>query len=184
LTSTSQPSEGGPSAQEVEEDEATKAKKKKKVEEPKSQLTPSKDQGGERRKKKKHEEKKAEIVVKVKPAIRKSKAHRVLKIHASSESGGNPSPQHNASKKDVVEQDQTTKTAEEEVDGPQGNPAPHSETLVNDQPITDEGKQDNAQPSENALNAEKNGNPTIDPEVEGKEVCSTLFSISNFHNTF
>jgi hypothetical protein len=184
LTSHSQPSEGGPSTQEVEGDEATKAKKKKKVEEPKSQLTSSKDQGGERRKKKKHEGKKAEIAVKVKSAIKKSKVHRVLKIHVSSESDGNPSPQNKASKKDVVKQDQTTKTAEEEVDGPQGNPAPHSETLVNDQPITDEGKQDNAQPSENAPNAEKNGNPTIDPEVEGKEVCSTLLSISNFHNTF
>jgi hypothetical protein len=117
LTSSSQPSEGGPSTQEVEGDEATKAKKKKKVEEPKSQLTPSKDQGGERRKKKKHEEKKAEIAVKVKSAIKKSKVHRVLKIHVSSESDGNPSPQNEASKKDVVKQDQTTKTAEEEVDG-------------------------------------------------------------------
>ena len=59
LTSTSQPSEGGLSAQEVEGDEVAKARKKKKVEEPKTQHTPTKDQGGERKKKKKHEEKKA-----------------------------------------------------------------------------------------------------------------------------
>jgi hypothetical protein len=105
LTSTSQPSEGGPSAQEVEGDEVAKARKKKKVEEPKTQHTPTKDQGGERKKKKKHEEKKAEIAMKVKPAIKKPKVHRALKICTSSESGGNPTPQKNASEKNVVEQD-------------------------------------------------------------------------------
>jgi hypothetical protein len=34
------------------------------------------------------------------------------------------------------------------------------------------------QPNEDALNAEKHGNPTTDPEVEAKEVNSTL--LSNF----
>jgi hypothetical protein len=111
LTSTSQPSEGGPSAREVEGDEVAKARKKKKVEEPKTQHTPTKDQGGERKKKKKHEEKKAEIAMKVKLAIKKPKVHRALKIRTSSESGRDPTPQTNASEKNVVEQDQPTKTA-------------------------------------------------------------------------
>jgi hypothetical protein len=165
-TSTSQPSEGGPSAQKVEEDEAAKAKKKKKVEEPKTQQTPTKDQGGERRKKKKHEEKKAASAVKVKSIAKRPKVHRVLKIHTSSESDGNPTPQKDASEKDVVEQDHTTKTA------------PQPGTLVNDQPINDEGQQDDMQPNKDALNAEEHGNPTTDPEVEAKEVDSTL--LSNF----
>ncbi|WJX68376.1 hypothetical protein P8452_52749 [Trifolium repens] len=46
LTSTSEPSEGGPSAQEVEGDEVAKTRKKKKVEEPKTQQIPTKDQEG------------------------------------------------------------------------------------------------------------------------------------------
>jgi hypothetical protein len=152
--------------------------KKKKVEEPKTQQTPIKDQGGERRKKKKHEEKKAASAVKVKSIAKRPKVHRVLKIHTSSESDGNPTPQKDASEKDVVEQDHTTKTAEEGVDEPKGDPAPQPGTLVNDQPINDEGQQDDMQPNKNALNAEEHGNPTTDPEVEAKEVNSTL--LSNF----
>jgi hypothetical protein len=108
--------------------------------------------------------------MKVKSAIRKPNVLRALKIRTSSESGGDPTPQTNASEKKVVEQDQLTKISEEQVDGPQGNPAPHSETLVNDEPITDGGKKDNAQPGNNAPNAEKGGNPQTSPEVEEREV--------------
>ncbi|KAK2449848.1 hypothetical protein QL285_009003 [Trifolium repens] len=157
-TSTSQPSEGkATTVPEVEANEVAQAKKQKKVEE-----APTKDQRGEKKKKK-------EIGMKVKSAIKKPKVLRELKIRASSESGGDPTPQTNASENKVVEQDQLTKTSEEQVDGPQGNPAPHSETLVNDEPIIDGGKTDDAQPGNDAPNAEKGGNPQTSPEVEERE---------------
>jgi hypothetical protein len=41
-----------------------------------------------------------------------------------------------------------------------------TETLVNDEPIIDGGKKDDAQPGNNAPNAEKGGNPQTIPEVE------------------
>ncbi|WJX77585.1 hypothetical protein P8452_60878 [Trifolium repens] len=154
-TSTSQPSEGkATTVTEVEASEAAQAKKQKKVEE-----APTKDQRGEKKKKK-------EIGMKVKSAIKKPKVHRALKIRTSSESGGDPTPQTNASEQNVVEQDQLTKTSAEQVDGPQGNPAPRSETLANDEPINDGGKKDDAQPGNNAPNAEKGGNLQTSPEVE------------------
>jgi hypothetical protein len=110
--------------------------------------------------------------------------HRVLKIHTSSESDGNPTPQSDAVMKDVVEQNQNVKATEEETAGPKDNLRPHSEILVNDHKINDEGKQDNVQPNEDAPNAEKNGNPIINPEVEAKEVYFTLLSTLHFHITF
>jgi hypothetical protein len=124
------------------------------------------------------------VAVKVKSAIKKSKVHRVPKIHTSSESDGNPTPQSDAVMKDVVEQNQNVKATEEETAGPKDNLAPHSEILVKDHKINDEGKQDNAQPNEDAPNAEKNGNPIINPEVEAKEVYFTLLSTLHFHITF
>jgi hypothetical protein len=42
--------------------------------------------------------------------------------------------------------------------------------LVNDEPIIDGGKKDNAQTSNNTPNAEKGGNPDTNPEVEEKKV--------------
>jgi hypothetical protein len=113
------------------------------------------------------------VAVKVKSAIKKSKVHRVLKIPTSSESDGNPTPQSDTVMKDVVEQDQNVKATEEETGGPKDNPAPHSEILVEDHKINDEEKQD-------APNAEKNGNPIINPEVEAKEVYFTLLSTLHF----
>ncbi|WJX67184.1 hypothetical protein P8452_51676 [Trifolium repens] len=148
--STSQPSEGKTTTvPEVTENEAAQAKKQKKVEEPKPQQAPTKDQGGERKAKKKHEEKKATL--------------------AGNESGGNPSPQKDAGKENVVDQDHPTNTEEERVDKPQGNPIPHSETLVNDEQVTDGNNEGNAQPGNDAPNAEKGSNTNIGPEVEGKE---------------
>jgi hypothetical protein len=173
-TSTSQPSEGKTTTvPEVEENEAAQAKKQKKVEEPKPQQAPTEDQGGERRAKKKHEEKKATLAVKVKSTASKPKVHRVLKIRTSSECGGNPSPQKDAGKENVVDQDHPTNTEEEGVDKPQGNPIPHSETLVNDEQVTDGGNEGNAQPGNDAPNAEKGSSTNTGPEVEGKEVKLT-----------
>jgi hypothetical protein len=176
-TSTSQPKEGGPSTQEVKEDEAAKAKKKKKkVEENTAQQAPTKDQGEEKRKKKKIENKRADVVVKVKSAIKKSKVHRALKIHTPSESSDSPTPQNNTAKNDVVEPDQTVKTAGEATAGPKGDPASQSGTLVKDHKIDDEGKQSDKQGNEDAPNTEKEqDNPTV-PEVETKEVYFTLVS--------
>jgi hypothetical protein len=169
--STSQPSKGKTTTvPEVTENEVAQAKKQKKVEEPKPQQAPTKDQGGERKAKKKHEEKKATLAVKVKSTAKKPKVHRVLKILTSSESGGNPSPQKDAGKENVVDQDHPTNTEEERVDKPQGNPIPHSETLVNDEQVTDGNNEGNAQPGNDAPNAEKGSNTNIGPEVEGKEV--------------
>jgi hypothetical protein len=183
-TSISQPSEEGLSTQEVMENEAEKAKKKKKVEEPKVQQAPTKDQGDERRKKKKNEEKRADVVVKVKSAIKKSTVHRALKIHTSSESGGNPTPQSDTATKDMVEQDQTVTTAEEETAGPKGDPASQSETLVKDQKIDDEGKQNDQQGNEDAPNTEKEKDNFTVPEVEAKEVYFTLFFNFKFSISF
>jgi hypothetical protein len=181
-TSTSQPKEGGPSTQEVKEDETVKAKKKKKVEENTAQQAPTKDQGEEKRKKKKNENKRADVVVKVKSTIKKSKVHRALKIHTSSESGGNPTPQSDTAKNDVVEQDQTVKTAGEEIAGPKGDPASQSETLVKDQKINDEGKQNDQQGNEDAPNTEKKKENLTVPEVEATEVYFTLFfQFQTFH---
>jgi hypothetical protein len=132
-TSTSQPKEGGPSTQEVKEDEAAKAKKKKKkVEENTAQQAPTKDQGEEKRKKKKIENKRADVVVKVKPAIKKSKVPRALKIHTPSESSDSPTPRNNTENNDVVDPDHTVKTAGEATARPKGNPASQSGTLVKD----------------------------------------------------
>jgi hypothetical protein len=118
--------------------------------------------------------------VKVKSAIKKPKVHRVLKIHTSSESGGNPNSPSGTAKKDMVEQDQTVKAAEDEAAGPKGDPAPQSDTLVKDQKVTDEGKQNDTQKSEDAPNIEKEGDPTTDPEIEAKEVYFILCLTLNF----
>jgi hypothetical protein len=179
-TSTSHPNEGEPSTQEVKGIEVEKVKKKKKVEETKVQQAATKDQGEEKRKKKKNDGKKADVVVKVKSAIKKSKVHRVLKIHTSSESGGNPTPQSDAVMNDVVEQDQNVKAAEEEIAGPKDNPVPHSETLVKDHEVNDEGKHSDTQKNEDAPNTEKEGDPITDPEVETKEVNFILCLILSF----
>jgi hypothetical protein len=184
-TLTSQPKEGGPSTQEVKEDETVKAKKKKKVEENTAQQAPTKDQGEEKRKKKKNENKRADVVVKVKPTtIKKSKVPRALKIRTSSESGGNPTPRNDTAKNDVVEQDQTVKLAGEEIAGPKGDPASQLETLVKDRKIDNEGKHNDQQGNEDAPNTDKEkGNFTV-PEVEAKEVYSTLFFKFKFSISF
>jgi hypothetical protein len=175
-TSTSQPKEGAPSTEDVSEDEAATAKKKKKIEETLAQQAPTKDQGEEKRKKKKTENKRAEVVVKIKSAIKKSKVHRAIKIHTPSESGGSPTPKNDTAKNDVVEPDQTVNTAGEETAGPKGDSASQSGTLVKDQKVDDEGKQNDQHGNEDAPNTEKEqDNPTV-PEVETKEVCFTLVS--------
>jgi hypothetical protein len=120
-TSTSQPKERSPSTQEAGENEAATAKKKKKVEETIAQQVPTKDQGEEKGKKKKIESKRADVVVKVKSAIKKSKVHRALKIHTPSDSGGSPTPQNEIAKNDVVEPDQTVNTEGEATAGPKGD---------------------------------------------------------------
>jgi hypothetical protein len=61
------------------------------------------------------------VAVKVKSAIKKSKVHRVLKIHTSSESDGNSTPQNEIAKNDVVEPDQTVNTEGEATAGPKGD---------------------------------------------------------------
>jgi hypothetical protein len=112
--------------------------------------------------------------VKVKSAIKKSKVHRALKIHTSSETDGNPNPQSDTAKNIVVEKDQAVKVAQDKTAEPKGDPAPQSETLIKDQQVTDEGKQDDTQQGEDAPNAE-NGDPITGPEVEAKEVYFTIF---------
>ncbi|WJX89439.1 hypothetical protein P8452_71438 [Trifolium repens] len=111
----------------------------------------------------------AQAMKQKKSTARKPKVHRVLKIRTSSECGGNPSPQKDAGKENVVDQDHPANTEEEGVDKPQGNPIPHSETLVNDEQVTDGGNEGNAQPGNDAPNAEKGSSTNTGPEVEGKE---------------
>jgi hypothetical protein len=184
-TSTSQPKEGGPSTQEVKEDEAAKAKKKKKkVEENTAQQAPTKDQWEEKRTKKKSENKRADAVVKAKPTIKKSKVPRALKIHTSSESGGNLTPRSDTAKNDVVELDQTVKPVGEETAGPKGDPASQLETLVKDRKLDDEGKQNDQQGNEDAPNTEKEKDNLTVPEVEAKEVYFTLFFNFKFSISF
>jgi hypothetical protein len=108
--------------------------------------------------------------VKVKSTANKPKVHRVLKIRSSSESDGNPTLQTDASKENVVNQDPPANTAGKEVDGSKDNPTPQQENLVNDQPITEEEKQDDANPNEGAPAGDKATNTNTGPEVEGEEV--------------
>jgi hypothetical protein len=120
--------------------------------------------------------------VKAKSAIKKSKVHKALKIHTCSESGGNPNSQNDTAKNNVVEKDQAVKVAEDKTVGPEGDPAPQSETLIKDQKVTNEEKQDDMQRDEDDPNAEKKGDPLTGPEVEAKEVYFTLFFYFNlFH---
>jgi hypothetical protein len=104
--------------------------------------------------------------------------HKALKI--SSNSDENPNSQDDTAKKNVVEKDQAVKAAEDKIAGPEGDPAPQSETLIKDQNVTDEKKQDGMQRDGDAPNAEKKGDPLTGPEVEAKEVYFALFSNFKF----
>jgi hypothetical protein len=161
--SISQPSEGGPSIKEAKEDKAEPALKKNKDPEIATQ-----GEKEEKRKKKKHEDPGPKAIVREKSATTRTKVHNALKI--SSNSGENPNSQDDTAKKNVVEKDQAVKAAEDKIAGPEGDPAPQSETLIKDQNVTDEKKQDGMQRDGDAPNAEKKEDSLTDPEVEAKEV--------------
>jgi hypothetical protein len=124
-------------------------KKKKKKPESKTHGAPSKDQGekDERRKKKKNEGKKPEVTVREKSAIKKTKVHRALKIHTSSDSGEALKPTETpAQEKEIlVETDQTTNASGDGNSGPKGDPLPQPKPLVEDQNAVNKGTQDNVQ---------------------------------------
>jgi hypothetical protein len=160
--SISQPSEGGPSIDEAKEDKAEAALKKNE----------------EKKKKKKNEDPRPKANVREKSAAKRPKVHKALKT--SSNSGEKPNSQDDAAKGDVVEKDQTVKAAGEKIDGPEDDPAPHSETLIEDQNATDAKKQDSTQKGDDAPNAEKEKDSLTEPEVEAKEVYFALFSNFNF----
>jgi hypothetical protein len=176
-TSTSTGGEGGPS---IEENKAVKASKKMKKQDSFAQGTPKKDQGEreEKRKKKKNEDPRPKAIVREKSAAKRTKVHKALKI--SSDSGENPNSQEGTAKANVVEKDQAVKVAGDKIAGPEDDPKPQSETLIKDQNITDEKKQDGMQRDGDAPNAEKKGDALTGPEVEAKEVFLVLFSNFNF----
>jgi hypothetical protein len=85
--------------------------------------------------------------VREKSAIKKTKVHKALKIHTSSDSGEIPKPKENPvpEKEKLVEKNQNIKVAEDKVSGPKEDPLPQPEPLVEDQNATNEGNQDNVQ---------------------------------------
>jgi hypothetical protein len=165
------------------EDREIPIEKKKKKPESKTHGAPSKDQGekDERRKKKKNEGKKPEVTVREKSAIKKTKVHRALKIHTSSDSGEALKPTETpAQEKEIlVETDQTTNAEGDSNSGPKENPLPQTKPLVEDQDVANQGTQDNVQKDgttlmQNAPNVGRNDSLT-DPEVENKEVNFIFF---------
>jgi hypothetical protein len=118
-----------------------------------------------------------------KSAIKKTKVHRALKIHTSSDSGEIPKPKENPApeKETLVEKDQNIKVAEDKVSGPKEDPLPQSEPLVEDQNATNEGKQENVQKDntilmQDAPNSEQKDDSLTNPEVKDKEVDFIFFS--------
>jgi hypothetical protein len=106
--------------------------------------------------------------------------HKALKI--SSDSGENPNSQDDIAKGNVVKKDQAVKVVEDRVPRPEDDPKSKSETLIKDQNVIDEMKQDSMQRGGDAPNAEKKGDSLTGPEVEAKEVYFALFSNFNlFH---
>jgi hypothetical protein len=167
-----------------------KPSRKRKNLEPKAQENLSKDQGekDERRKKKKHEEKRPVVTVREKSAIKKTKVHKALKIHTSSESGEISKPKETqAQEKEVlVEKDQDTNAKGDDVSGAKEGPLPQPESLVEDHHINDEGKQDDVHRDRTILeqgapNAEKKENDSLaNSEGKDKEVNFVLFLNSIF----
>jgi hypothetical protein len=121
--------------------------------------------------------------VREKSAIKKTKVHKALKIHTSSDSGEIPKPKENPApeKETLVEKDQPIKVAEDKVSGPKDDPKPQPEPLVEDQDATNEEQQENVQKDgiilkQNAPNSEHKSDSLTNPEVEDKEVYFNLFS--------
>jgi hypothetical protein len=125
--------------------------------------------------------------VREKSAIKKTKVHKALKIHTSSDSGEIPKPKENPApeKETLVEKDQNINVAEDKVPGPKENPSPQPEPLVEDPHATNEGKQGDIQKDgailmQDAPNFEQKNDPLTNPEVENKEVYFILFSNFTF----
>jgi hypothetical protein len=125
--------------------------------------------------------------VREKSAIKKTKVHKALKIHTSSDSGEIPKPKENPApeKETLVEKDQNINVVEDKVPWPKENPSPQPEPLVEDSHATNEGKQDDIQKDgailmQDAPNFEQKNDPLTNPEVENKEVYFILFSNFTF----
>jgi hypothetical protein len=163
--SISHQSEGGPSTKEAKVEEANKKKKKQN---PIVQEVAKKDQGEK-------EEARPVVIVRENSAIKKTKVHKALKIHTSSDSGEITKPKENPApeKETLVEKDQNNNVVEDKVPGLKENPLPQPEPLVQDPNATNEGKQDNLQ---DAPNSEQKNDPLTNPEVENKVVYFILFS--------
>jgi hypothetical protein len=69
------------------------------------------------------------VTVREKSAIKKTKVHKALKIHTSSDSGEIPKPKETpAQEKEIlVEKDQDTNAKGDDVSRPKGDPLPQSE---------------------------------------------------------
>jgi hypothetical protein len=176
--SISQPSKGGPSTKEVKEDKAKPALKKNP--ETATQGTPKKDQGAkeEKRKKKNNEDPRPKANVREKSAPKRTKVHKTLKI--SSDSGEIPKSQDTLAIAKEIEKDQHMEVAEDKIPGTKDDPKPQSESLIKDQDVADETKQDGTKKGGDAPNAEKENDSLTGPEVEAKEVYFALFSNFNF----
>jgi hypothetical protein len=176
--SISQPSEGGSSANEVNEDKVEPALKKKKNTETATQGTPKKDQAAkeEKRKKKNNEDPRPKANVREKSAPKRTKVHKALKI--SSDSGEISKSQDTlaTAKDNVIEKDQHMEVAEDNIPGTKDDPKPQSESLIKDQDVINEMKQNGTQKGGDAPNVEKEKDSLTDPEVEAKEVYFALFS--------
>jgi hypothetical protein len=158
---------------------AEKAKKKMKKQEPAAQETPKKDQGEkiERRKKKKNEDPRPMATVREKSSVKKTKVHKELKLHTSSDSGEILKPKEKPvpEKEIVVEKDQHIKAAEEKISGPKDTPKPQPEPMVEGQDASTEEQQEHVQKDgtnlmPNAPNSEEKNDTLPNPEVEDKEV--------------
>jgi hypothetical protein len=121
--------------------------------------------------------------VREKSTIKKTKVHKALKIHTSSDSGEIPKPKENPApeKKTLVEKDQHINVAEDSVSGPKDDPKPQPEPLVEDQNASNEEQQENVQNDgtilkQDAPNSEQKNDSLTNPEVEDKEVYFILFS--------
>jgi hypothetical protein len=111
--------------------------------------------------------------VREKSAVKKTKVHKALKIHTSNDSNETSKPKETPAqeKETLVETDQNVNVEEGKVSGPNEDPLPQPEPLVEDHNTSHEGKQD-------APNIEKETDPTTNQEVKNTEVIP--FSISNF----
>jgi hypothetical protein len=125
--------------------------------------------------------------VREKSAIKKTKVHKALKIHTSSDSGETLKPTETpAQEKEVlVEKDQTTNAKGDGNSGPKGDPLPQPEPLVEDQNAANEGKQDNVQKDgtilmQDAPNSEQKKDSSPILRSKTKRYISFLFSNSIF----